>query len=271
MHVRRNVLTLSALLVLSSCQKEDSITDPFLDKPDRAVVLSSKDTILTGGRDSALWTVRLVRAGQSYQKPYVINFLSDLGYFVQNGIKANKAAITTDASGTGKIYFYANQNPGTARTRIWGDGFGIDTVESTIIIAPAYYMRLQFRDERATDWKDTDTLVSGARRGKPDSTLVRAVVLDRNMKAVPGVRVDLQAFPGGVGNRSFYGYFKTTSKVDSTTDGLVYSDVQGIAVDKFYSDDFPNTGSTTIKITARVDSALYGRILTSKQIFIKAP
>ncbi len=260
----------AGLCLLHGCKKaSDSGTDPLSRKPDLVVVTTSKDTVLTGGRDSSLWTFQLYQGSSPFAEPYAVQVWSDLGYFMQGTTKTRRTSFVTNASGSVSAYFYG-ESPGLETTLIWGDGYGIDTVRSVVIYAEANSLSLEFRDPAQGIWKTTDTLKAGLYRGKADSTDVRVTILDRNQAPVPGLRVILDVMVNGARPlRSRYGYFKSTVKPDSVSTGSAVADAQGVATDLFYTDLFPTSGDALVQIVAQVDEGSFGRIAASHFLLIK--
>jgi hypothetical protein len=270
------LLPVLVLAVMSlGCEKEEeALVDPTAGKADVLSISVNKDTILTGGRESSEWLMQLTKDGEPFQKGSSINLSTDLGYFVESGVHVQRVTIPTDQAGSARILFYGDKTPGVATTLAWGDGFGVDTVRTVLILGTASQLGLQFKDVAEGVWTDTDTLFSGDLFGKPDSTLVQVTVVDRHSMPLPSVRVDLLLFKDGQEPRPpfrSYGYFATTVKPDSATRGVVHTDGSGEAYDVFYSDNLPNNGEAILEIEARVDSALFGRILTLKRLLVKAP
>jgi len=262
----------AGLLLGPACEKEDDQVGPVPSRPDLAVVTTSKDTVLTAGRDSSLWTVQLYRQGAPFTTPYAATLLTDLGYFKVGGLDVLRATIATDAGGRGTVHFYGGNVPGFATTLVWGDGFGIDTVRTVLAFGTANTLRVEFRDFAEDVWKPGDTLASGTSRGRADSNQVRVTVLDGGGVPVPGVVVDLAVLRNGVKvTRSLLGYFKGTIKPDSIATSTVVTDAGGQAFEVYYTDDLPNTGTMVAQITARVDSALFGRAVSTKSLLLRAP
>ena len=261
-----------ALLLGPGCEKEEDAVSPIPVRPDSVLVIPSKDTVLTAGRDSSLWNVQLYRQGDPFTTPYAATFSTDMGWFNLGGVKVQRVTLATDAEGRGSVVFYGGNDPGFATTLVWGDGFGIDTVRTVLVYGTANTLRVEFRDVTEGTWKATDTLISGASRAKADSNQIRVTVLDINGAPAPGIRVDLAVLRNGVrALRSFYGYFKGTIKPDSIATSAVVTDVNGQAFEVYYTDDFPNSGAAEVQIQARVDSALFGRAVSTKSVIVRAP
>ncbi len=263
---------LAVLIALSGCKKESDVaTDPTQHKPDRVVVTVTKDTLFTDGRDSSFWTFQLYKNGSAFQEPFSVTAMTDLGFFKEAGLRVRRATFPTDATGKAMVYFYGDFNPGFDQTLVWGDGFGVDTITTVLIIGNANSVTLYFRDPSSTEWVTTDTLRAGAFRGKADSTFVRVTVKDKDGNPLPSVRVDLEVLVGGLRPaQSKYGYFKSTLKPDSVATGLVYTDASGEALDTFYSDDLPTFGKKILQIIAQVENGTFGRIAISRFIVISA-
>jgi hypothetical protein len=262
-----------AFLCGPGCEKEDGdATGPIVSRPDSVLIVASADTVLTAGRDMAIWNVQLYRNGSPFGTPWAVTMLTDLGYFDLGGVKVEQATFATGADGKTTVQFYGGHSPGFATTLVWGDGFGIDTVRTVLVYGSANTLRVEFRDFAADVWKSTDTLISGAYRGKADSNQVRVTVLDIYGAPVPAVRVDLAVLRNGVkALRSTCGYFQGTRKPDSIATSAVFTDAGGQAFEVYYSDDSPNSGMIDVQIYARVDSAFFGRVSTMKYLVLRAP
>jgi hypothetical protein len=276
MKTPRHIAPILAIVVagaclFQSCEKQgEAGTDPLSQKPDRVVVTTTLDTLLTDGRDSSLWSFQLYQAGSPFQKSDVIMAMTDLGYFRQGTARVHRAVFTTDASGRFSVYFYGDRAAGFAETLLWGDGYGVDTVRSVLLFGEANALVLEFRDASQTQWGTTDTLRCGLLRGKPDSTFVRVTVLDSRLNPLPAFRVDLDVLVNGKRPaRSLYGYFSSTVKPDSIPTGSAITDALGQASDTFYSDLFPGTGQAMVQIVAQVDAGTFGRIVNSRFLLIK--
>lgn len=261
-----------ALLLAPACEKEEDLVGPILSRPDSVRVSASKDTVLTAGRDSSVWDIQLYRGGSPFKSPWATTLLTDLGWFNLGGVKVQRATLATDAEGKARVVFFGGNDPGFATTLVWGDGFGIDTVRTVLAYGPANTLRVEFRDVASTSWASTDTLVSGASRAKADSNQVRVTVLDIYGTPVPGVRVDLAVLRGGTKVfRSLCGYFKGTVKPDSIATSSVVTDAAGQAIEVYYTDDQPNSGAIEVQISARVDSAFFGRVAGMRSVTVRAP
>jgi hypothetical protein len=266
------VVSAFGALFLACEAEEESFVDPTAEKPDAVQIVRSRDTLLTGARDSSHWSIQLTRGGQPLQKSYAIVLSTDLGYFVDNGAQVQRVTVVSDDGGVASAVFYSGQDPGFATTLAWGDGFGIDTVRSVLIVGMASVLRFEFSDANSGNWRNTDTLVSGERLAMPDSTLIRVTVMDNNLLPVADVRVDLtMLIDGGVIVDPAYGYFAATTGQVMGTSGYAYTDNTGQGLWNFYSDDLPNSGQSTLEVEARVDSALFGRISTTRRLLIVAP
>lgn len=270
------VLAVGVAVLLLGCEKEEEITGPLGPglKPTNAVVTVEKPAILSAGRDSSLWRVKLFQAGVPFTSVYTVNMLTDRhGSFLKDGKREKQVAFQTDANGEASLYFYGSSEPGVSVTRVWGDGFGVDTVTVSVIVGYPYYVRLAFADAQEQFWKDTDTLKSGGRFTRPDSTLVRATVLDLNQNPVEGISVDLVPYVNSSPIRSAqYGYFKSAPSPAAKSDGRAVTDALGNASDLYYSDILPFTGNPAdVEIVALADSSAFGRISTRKFITIRVP
>ncbi len=262
---------LTTVLMFQACEKQgDSGTDPTVNKPDQVVVTANKDTVLTYGRDSSLWSFQLYRNGLPFARECAITALTRLGYFVQGNTQLKRITLMSDGSGHASTYFYGDDVGGFALTQIWGDGFGVDTVHTVIVVGAANSLALYIRDPASSTWGTTDTLRSGTFRGKADSTFVKVIVRDRGGNPLPGIRIDLEVFVNGARvPLSKNGYFKSTINPDSVSTGFVYSDAQGEGTDVFYSDDFPNLVPTSVELAAHVEDGTFGRISVSRFIIIR--
>ena len=261
------------LLLCLACEKEEEeVLEPTASRADSVLVTADKDTILTAGRDSALWSVQLYKNRAPFTTPSAVVLFTDLGYFKSNGAKVQRASFATDGAGRASVYFYGGNAPGFATTLAWGEGFGIDTTRTVLVYGAANTLRMQFRDFAGMTWKETDTLISGSLRGRADSNQVRVTVLDPHAAPVPGMRVDLAVLRNGAkALRSICGYFKGTVKPDSIATSTVYTDANGEAFETYYTDDSPNSGTIDVQIAARVDSALFGRATIMKYLLLRAP
>ena len=266
-------VTFAALFV--GCEKEEEITGPAGpgSKPTNAVVSVDKSIILSAGRDSSKWHVQLVRDSEDFPSMYTVNLLTDRhGYFLKNGKMESNISFQTDKNGEADICFYGSREPGISRTLLWGEGFGLDTVTVSVILGFPYYLHIDLADPVEQVWKDTDTLTSGVHFSRPDSTLVRATVLDIKKNPLEGIFVNFNngspPLPGGV-----YGYFRSVApsgKGKSTGYGI--TDVSGIATDIYYSDLVPVVGDpVNVQIFAEIDSARFGIISSWRFIAIVPP
>ncbi len=271
------VLLGAAVALLLGCEKEEEeVTGPggLVSTPTHATVTVDKSTILSAGRDSSLWNIKLMRYGEPFSSVYTVNMLADRhGYFLKGGKREKRISLQTDASGETTVYFYGSAEPGISKTVVWGEGFGLDTVTVSVIVGSPYFVRIAFADPEEMAWRETDTLKSGPHFSRPDSTFVRATVLDKDDSPIGGVSVDLVPLVGGspisVGQ---YGYFKSAPNPAAKSDGRAVTDALGNAMDMYYSDVLPFMGDPKdIEIVAIADSAGFGRISSRKFITVVVP
>ncbi|MFQ6673888.1 MAG: hypothetical protein ACE5GH_03765 [Fidelibacterota bacterium] len=267
----------AVLILYSGCEKEEGPTGPEGSglRPTHAVVEVDKSAVLSAGRDSLLWQIKLYSRETPFRSAYGVNLMTDRhGYFLQNGAKERMIFLETDGNGEATTHFYGSREPGISTTLIWGEGFGLDTVTVSVIIDYPYYVRLKFADPVEQIWGDTDTLTTGTRFSKPDSTWVRATVLYEDETPVVGIPVDLVAmFEGFPVQAGLQGYFKTAADPErGSANGRVITNALGEAMDTYYSDFVPAYGDPrTVEIIAVVDSAMFGNIASRKFMTIVPP
>ncbi|MFQ6615441.1 MAG: hypothetical protein ACE5HZ_01560 [Fidelibacterota bacterium] len=275
---RRILLVAAVSIFVFHCEKEEDVLGPGKEglRPTHAVVTMDKDLILSSGRDSSLWQVQLVREigldTEVFRSVYTVNMLTDRhGYFLSEGKKRSEITFDTDADGKASVTFYGSREAGVSTTFVWGEGFGLDTVTVAVVSGYPHYLRLIFRDPDSGIGMDTDTLRSGRRLSRPDSTGIEITVLDREQEPLEGVTVNLSNGSPPVGSGAF-GYFGSLGTPDEESSlGLVVTNASGTGTDVYYSDVAPAIGSQDLSIIATVEPARFGSISLSKTITIIPP
>ncbi|MEE9166534.1 MAG: hypothetical protein V3U24_03595 [Candidatus Neomarinimicrobiota bacterium] len=266
------------LFLMVSCEREEDVTGPATEtlRPAEAEISVDRSTILSGGRDSSHWDIKLFQANgddmAAFESAYTLELLTDRhGYFLDNGDVARRITVTTDANGEASLNFYGSREPGISETLIWGEGFGPQTVTVSVVAGFPYYIVLEFKDPGEPEWMSTDSLVSGEHFSKPDSTMVRITILNEDQLPLEGVQVNLNNGSPAIGG-GLYGYFKSIAPEKDLSYGSATTGVSGIASDFYYSDVVPVSGNpVTVEIVAQVDSARFGRIISSKFLTISPP
>ncbi|MFQ6676164.1 MAG: hypothetical protein ACE5LH_07440 [Fidelibacterota bacterium] len=277
--IRALFFAAAAVLFSAGCEKEEGVIGPGEGglRPTDALVTMDRDLILSSGRDSSLWQIKLVQrvAGETrdFSSVYTVNMMTDRhGYFLKGGRKVKKITLETDANGEAGIYFYGSREPGISTTLIWGEGFGTDSAIVTVVAGLPHYILLKFRDPETGTPMDTDTLRSGRPRfSRPDSTEIEVTILDRDQEPLEGVTVDLSNGEPPIGSGAF-GYFASLgSPSEGPSYGRTVTDASGMATDLYYSDVAPAIGVQDLAIVVTVDSARFGSISLSKIITIIPP